>query len=133
MSEASETSTTPNGEAPPAAPPESSVAKASEALKVKTKAKVDQAIALAKDHPLGAVVAVAAAAALVEVELAAGILTGLGATALLASQSGPKTREQVVARGKEAVAKAKLAFAKVRKAPAPPAPPPAEAAVPPAA
>jgi hypothetical protein len=133
MSESTESATT-NGEAPAAFPDPSRAAKASDALKQKTKIKVDQAIALAKDHPLGAVVAVAAAAALLEVELAAGILTGLGATALLTSQSGPQTREQVIARGRQAMAKAKLAFAKVKKAPATEAPAPAaEAAPPPAA
>lgn len=97
--------------------------------------KVKQAIEFTKTHPLGAVATVAAAAALVEVEFAVGILTGLGATALLVTDSGTQTREKVVSSGKRALSSGKLAFAKARGAftrkpkadaapePNPPAPP----------
>lgn len=75
--------------------------------KLKTHPKVQQAITVAKAHPLGAVVGVAAAAAFVEVEFAVGILTGLGATALLVTRNGSQTREEVVTAGKQALARAK--------------------------
>jgi hypothetical protein len=101
--------------------------------KLKAHPKVQQAIAMAKNHPLGAVATVAAAAALVEVEFAVGILTGLGATALLASRSGPEARERVIARGRKALAQARVVIAQRRKAVAPTAstaqdqaPPPAQ-------
>ena len=48
-----------------------------------------------------------AAASLVEVELAVGILAGLGATALLTSTSGLETRQEVVARSKWALERAR--------------------------
>jgi hypothetical protein len=89
--------------------------KTSAATKLKTHPKVQQAIAMAKNHPLGAVATVAAAAALIEVEFAVGILTGLGATALLASRSGPEARERVIARGKKALAQARVVIAKRKK------------------
>ncbi|HTV20837.1 MAG TPA: hypothetical protein VMG12_19265 [Polyangiaceae bacterium] len=85
-------------------------AKASAAAKLAAHPKVKQALSYAKEHPLGAVVTVAAAAALVEVEFAVGILTGLGATALLAKRSGPQARDEVIARGREAIAKARGAI-----------------------
>jgi hypothetical protein len=110
--------------------------KPSTVTKLKAHPKVQQAIAMAKNHPLGAVATVAAAAALVEVEFAVGILTGLGATALLASRSGPEARERVIARGKKALAQARIVIAKRKKPVAPaasaaegqaaPPPPPAE-------
>jgi hypothetical protein len=74
--------------------------------------KVQQAFTTANAHPLGAVATVAAAAALVEIEFAVGILTGLGATALLASKSGPEARDEVIARGREAIARARVAITK---------------------
>lgn len=89
--------------------------KASAATKLTAHPKVQRAIALAKTHPLGAVATVAAAAALVEVEFAVGILTGLGATALLARRTGPEARERVIARGKEALAQARVVIAKRKK------------------
>ena len=119
-----------------ASPAEASDAKPSTAHKLATKVK--QAIEFTKTHPLGAVATVAAAAALVEVEFAVGILTGLGATALLVTDSGSQTREKVVSGGKRALSSGKVAFAKARGAlarkpkveatsqptpPAPPAPP----------
>lgn len=78
--------------------------------------KVKQAVALAKEHPLGAVAAAAAAVALIEVEFAVGLLTGIGATALLARKTGPEARDQVIARGKQALARARVALEKRKKA-----------------
>jgi hypothetical protein len=78
--------------------------------------KVRQVISTLKRHPLGFVLAVGAAAALIEVELAVGILTGIGATALLATKSGPEARQEVVAKGQEVVAKGKAAFERARVA-----------------
>jgi hypothetical protein len=69
------------------------------------------AIQLVKSHPLGALATVAAAAAFVEVEFAVGIIAGVGATALLATRSGPEARQQVFQRGKKALAQARLSFA----------------------
>jgi hypothetical protein len=77
--------------------------------------KVQQAITAAKAHPLGAVATVAAAAALVEIEFAVGILAGLGATALLATRSGPQARDEVIARGRQAIERARLAIVKRKK------------------
>jgi hypothetical protein len=79
-------------------------------------AKVRNAIALLKRHPLGLVVAVGAAVALVEVELAVGILTGIGATALLATKSGPEARQEVRSLGQEVVTKGKAALERARVA-----------------
>jgi len=80
------------------------------------------AITLIKQHPLGAVATVAAATALIEVEFAVGILAGLGATALLANQSGPEARQRVLAHGKRALDRARIVVAKA-KAPPQVAPP----------
>jgi hypothetical protein len=74
--------------------------------------KVQQALTAARAHPLGAVATVAAAAALVELEFAVGILTGLGATALLATKSGPQARDEVIARGRQAIERARVAIMK---------------------
>ena len=87
----------------------------SKAAKLAAHPKVKQAISLAKEHPLGAVATVAAAAALVEIEFAVGILTGIGATALLATRSGPQARDEVIARGREAIARARDATALLAK------------------
>lgn len=126
MSESNETSAPTNeGTSAEAAPPAEAPAAAeaprgpSLVTKLKTHPKVQQAITVAKAHPLGAVVGVAAAAAFVEVELAVAILTGIGATALLTSKSGPQTREQVVTAGKQAFARAKEQVQKHRKPAAP--------------
>jgi hypothetical protein len=123
-------------EAPKA--PEAATAPATEAAaaagpslvtKLKAHPKVQHAITVAKEHPLGAVVGVAAAVAFVEVEFAVGILTGIGATALLAAKSGPEARKQVVTSGKQAWSSARERVQKARKpkaaaeaAPPPPAP-----------
>jgi len=48
----------------------------------------------------GVIALIGAAASLIEVELAVGILAGIGATALLTSTSGAETRQEVVARSK---------------------------------
>jgi hypothetical protein len=65
---------------------------------------------------------VAAAAAFIEVELAVGLLAGIGATALLASESGPETRQKMLEQGKRAISRARTAMTKP-KAPPPVAPP----------
>jgi len=108
MSEATnETATPPVGEATPNA----------DAAPVKAKpAKVRKALALLKRHPLGLVVAAGAAVALVEIELAVGILTGIGATALLATKSGPDARQEVFTKGQEVLTKSKAAIERARVA-----------------
>jgi ElaB/YqjD/DUF883 family membrane-anchored ribosome-binding protein len=72
--------------------------------------RVQSALRLVKEHPLGAVATVAAATAFIEVELAVGLLTGIGATALLAGRSGPATRQEVLSRGKWALDRARGAL-----------------------
>jgi hypothetical protein len=91
-------------------------------------AKMREAIGVLKEHPLRAVATVAAATALIEVELAVGILAGLGATALLATKSGPEARQQVLERGKWVYARARSAIVSRRKT----KPPTADASPPPA-
>ena len=86
------------------------------------------AINVLKRHPLGIVALLGAAAALVEIELAVGILTGIGATALLATKSGPQAREEVLAKGKWALDRARALAIRPRSAEAAP-PPAAEAPV----
>jgi hypothetical protein len=147
MSEATNPTTKPEGEASRNGDAAVEAAK-SAAAKLAAHPKVQQALGFAKSHPLGAVATVAAAAALVEIEFAVGILTGLGATALLASKSGPEARQQVFARGKEAreqvilrgkkaIEQARVAIAKRKKgmsgAPSASAPTPGESAPPPPA
>jgi hypothetical protein len=102
----------PAGEAASAAPTELKSSVAAKLAAARAHPKVQQAITAAKAHPLGAVATVAAAAALVEIEFAVGILTGLGATALLATRSGPQARGEVIARGKQALERAREAIAK---------------------
>jgi hypothetical protein len=106
-------------------------------------ARVREAVTLIKRHPLGVIAAAGAAVALVEVEVAVGILAGIGATALFATKTGPEARREVrtksnvvLAKGKLALAKAKVAIASrakpaaeaTPKSPEPPAAPPAAAA-----
>jgi hypothetical protein len=95
-------------------------ARAADTVKSVVYPRVKSAVNLAKEHPLGAVATVAAAAVFWEVELAVGILAGLGATALLAPKTGPETREKVFARGKVAreqvVARSKSAFTRAKTA-----------------
>jgi hypothetical protein len=79
-------------------------------------ARVRKAIALVKSHPLGVVVAVGAAVALVEIELAVGILTGVGATALLVTKSGSEARQEVRSLGQEVFTKGKAAIERARVA-----------------
>lgn len=79
-------------------------------------AKVRKAIALLKSHPLGLVAVVGAAIALVEIELAVGILTGVGATALLATKSGPDARQEVRSLGQGVLSKGKAAIERARVA-----------------
>lgn len=80
------------------------------------KLRARQVLSTLKRHPLGIVLAVGAAVALVEIELAVGILTGIGATALLATKSGPEARQEVLAKGHEVVAKGKAAIERARVA-----------------
>jgi hypothetical protein len=86
-------------------------AAAEQATKVADRAlevsSVRRAIRAVKRHPLGVIALVGGAAALVEVELAVGILAGMGATALLASTSGPEARQEVVAKSKWAFERAR--------------------------
>jgi hypothetical protein len=139
MSESNETAAPTSGEAA-AAPAEAAAptpaATASDAAasepslvtKLKTHPKVQQALSVAKEHPLGAVVGVAAAAAFVEVELTVAFLTGIGAATLLVAKNGPQARDQIISVSKQAVAKAKQSVQKRRQpasaeaAPPPPAP-----------
>jgi hypothetical protein len=79
---------------------------------------------LIKEHPLGAVAAVAAAAVLIEVELAVGMFAGLGATALLATESGPEVRQRALKRGKWALERAKSAMHRYKPTAAPEGAPP---------
>jgi hypothetical protein len=80
--------------------------------------RVRSALTLVKENPLKAAAIGAAALASLEVELAVGLLAGIGATALLARKSGADTREEVLARGKWALGRAKSAL-KRKEAPAP--------------
>jgi hypothetical protein len=134
MSDVNSPTSTNGADAPESrARPGAAELKAWATAQIATRPKVQQALAFAKNHPLGAVASVAAAAALVELQFAVGILTGLGATALLASKSGPEAREQVMERGKRALARARVVLAQRRKPSASAAvPPPAGDAPPPA-
>jgi hypothetical protein len=75
--------------------------------------RMKSALALVKRNPLKAVALGAAAIASLEVELAVGILAGIGATALLTTKPGAEAREEVVSKGKaardEVVSKSKAA------------------------
>lgn len=81
-----------------------------------------EAISMIKQHPLGAVATVAAATAFIEVELAVGLLAGIGATALLVNESGSTTRHKVLEQGKLALSRARTAMTKAKEPP-PVAPP----------
>jgi hypothetical protein len=100
MSDSTQESTeaAPNGAQPVAAAEEAKPAKARKAF------------SLLKRHPLGIVAFAGAAIALVEVEVAVGILAGIGATALLATKSGPEARQEVLAKGKWAIERVKGAL-----------------------
>jgi hypothetical protein len=81
-----------------------------EAVKEATKAQgvqVRKAFTALKRHPLGVVALAGAAVALVEVELAVGILAGLGATALLTLKTGSDARHEVLTKGKWAIGRAR--------------------------
>lgn len=77
-------------------------------------ARVREAVTALKRHPLGVVALAGAAVALVEVEVAVGILAGIGAGALFATKSGPEARQEVLTRGNEVLARGKLALAKAK-------------------
>jgi hypothetical protein len=74
--------------------------------------RVKSAITLVKENPLKAAALGAAALASLEVELAVGILAGIGATALLATRPGSETREEVLTRSKAAFGRAKRVLAR---------------------
>jgi hypothetical protein len=82
--------------------------------------RVKSALALVKRNPLKAVALGAAAIASLEVELAVGILAGIGATALLTTKPGSEAREEVLSKGKaardEVVSKGKAAYDKAKTA-----------------
>jgi hypothetical protein len=69
--------------------------------------QVRKAFVALKRHPLGTVALVGAAVALVEVELAVGILAGIGATALLTLKTGPEARQEVLTKGRWAIERAR--------------------------
>lgn len=75
---------------------------------------VRRAIRALKRHPLGVIALVGAAVSLVEVELAVGILAGIGATALLTTTSGPAMRQEVVARSKWAIERARAVTSRAK-------------------
>jgi hypothetical protein len=79
-------------------------------------ARVREAVKVLARHPLGAIALIGAAVALVEIELAVGILAGIGATALLATKSGPEARQEVFTKGNEVLAKGKVALEKAKVA-----------------
>ena len=113
-------------------------APAAEGAVTAKKLELAKILGVLKRHPLGLVALVGAAAALVEVELAVGLLTGIGATALLATKNGADVRHDVVSKSKAAIERARAALASRSKpsdapataAPAeqPPTQPPASAA-----
>jgi hypothetical protein len=98
------------------------------------KVELAKLLGLLKRHPVGLVAAIGVGIALVEVELAVGLLTGIGATALLATKNGPEARHEVVAKGKAAIERARAVLASRTKpaeaapAAAPEQQPPAPAA-----
>jgi hypothetical protein len=84
---------------------------AAESAPAAKKLQVTKLIGVLKQHPLGLVAVIGAAVALVEVELAVGLLTGIGATALLATKNGAEARHEVVAKGKAALERARAVLA----------------------
>jgi hypothetical protein len=65
-----------------------------------TRPRTERARWLIETHPLGALAAGAAVAALFEVEFAVGLLAGIGVTALLATQTGAEARREALRRSK---------------------------------
>jgi hypothetical protein len=102
MSETSE-NTAPAAQTTAAAETTAAVTEAAKPERV----QVRKAFGALKRHPLGMVALVGAAVALVEVELAVGILAGIGATALLTLKTGPEARQEVLAKGKWALERAR--------------------------
>ena len=80
-----------------------------------------RAIALIEKHPVKVIAAGVAAAALIEVELALGLLLGIGATLLFVARPGVEARRDLVDTGKLLFGRARGASA-VQPASAPPAP-----------
>jgi hypothetical protein len=66
-------------------------------------------------HPVRAVGIAAAAGALVQVELAVGLLLGAGATAMLATRSGPEARRELASRLERLAQNARTRFARLRR------------------
>jgi hypothetical protein len=87
---------------------------ASARLKHAAQTRLEQARSMAREHPLGGIAALAAAAAFIEVEIGLGILAGLGATALIATRNGPATRDRMLAGGRQAYERARAALAQRR-------------------
>jgi hypothetical protein len=73
---------------------------AGEAARVPAFPVIGKATRAIKDHPVALVALIGASAAFIEFELALGMLTGIGATALLATAGGPETRQQLLARSR---------------------------------
>lgn len=76
--------------------------------------RVRKAVTALKSHPVGVIALAGAAVALVEVEIAVGILAGIGATALLVTKTGPEARQEVLSKGNEVLSKGKLVLAKAK-------------------
>jgi hypothetical protein len=68
---------------------------------------VRKALREVKRHPLAAAAALGAGAAFIEVELALGVLAGIGATALLMTANGAQTRQELAERARALVSRAK--------------------------
>jgi hypothetical protein len=62
---------------------------------------------LAKDHPGTTLMAAAGASALLAGEFALGAMLGAGAALLMAKKTGPETRRELEARGRQLLASAK--------------------------
>jgi X-X-X-Leu-X-X-Gly heptad repeat protein len=66
-----------------------------------------RAFELVKQHPVATIAALGAATALIEVELAAGVLLGVAAAALLVEQAGPEVRQRLLTSGRQTLARAR--------------------------
>lgn len=73
---------------------------------------IDRARAFVRRHPLGAVVVVALGAACIELQVAVGVLAGLGTAVLLVSRDGASTRQRVATHGRRALASLRDAYGK---------------------
>lgn len=73
---------------------------------------IERARTFVRRHPLGVVAVVALGAACIEIELAVGVLAGVGTAALLVSRDGASTRQLVASGGRRALASLKDAYVK---------------------